>query len=130
MVWKPKWLRRGGFLSAVRVVGTYLCCGTLLEVAVVVTQQIARVPRASGVFAGSLGGEGMALWVGPAVFLFSMVSTSCQSPQIFRWFVAATYKKVMLRDAWVKHLDENTTELTFTTTVPISRVNKVTCSNF
>ena len=87
VVWKPKWLRRGGFLSAVRVVGTYLCCGTLLEVAVVVTQQIARVPRASGVFAGSLGGEGMALWVGPAVFLFSMVSTSCQSPQIFRWFV-------------------------------------------
>ena len=70
MVWKPKWLRRGGFLSAVRVVGTYLCCGTLLEVAVVVTQQIARVPRASGVFAGSLGGEGMALWVDPAVFVF------------------------------------------------------------
>ena len=43
---------------------------------------------------------------------------------------ATTYKKVMLRDAWVKHLDENTTELTFTTTVPMSRVNKVTCSNF
>ena len=79
------------------------------------TQQIARVPRASGVFAGSLGGEGMALWVGPAVFLFSVVSTSCQSPQIFRcWFVGATYKKVMLRDAWVKRLDENTTELSYT----------------